>query len=205
MNPMSKTVINARIGKPAIWYTLNAGLGLEGTKQIGMLQQLLAQQFGDVLWLVPPDDLHITLMDWLVDAEYGRDKRQLRPAYEAALLEVLRGMGPIEVRFDTIASYPAAIIVRGQDDGQFQRIRQGFLDRVQLLPGTKPPPDIIHFTLARFAKTHELKPIEDLAARQTIALIEPVSSFRLIRERKIPMVEYNIIKEYPLVKTNRPV
>lgn len=88
--------------------------------------------------------------------------------------------------------------MQGTDNGEFKSIREQFLDKIELLPNTKRPPEIIHSTIARFQKEQELQPIVDFIAREELAFEQVVSSFRLVREAVIPQLEHELIKNYPL-------
>ena len=89
-------------------------------------------------------------------------------------------------------------IMIGQDDGSMQQIRQKFLDNVDLLPQTKRPPGIIHSSIVRFRKEQKLQPIIDFVAQEKLSLNLAISAFRLVRETSLPMLEYEVIKEYHL-------
>jgi hypothetical protein len=74
------------------------------------------------------------------------------------------------------------------------------MDMIDLVTGTKRPPSIIHATIARFVDEIDLGVVEDFASSQSINFTQHVESFRLVNEKKIPMLDYDIVKEYGLIK-----
>lgn len=200
---MIQSVINNDIERPVLGYALNATFTPRAQQLILDLQQQLAMEFGEALWLTPPSALHITLLDWIAPlVDYRRDKGQLFQElfaeYDQVLLGVLANEQPTKVRFDQIKVGPSAIYIEGHDDGQFARIRAKFLEAVELVGGTKLPPKIIHSTLARFTSEVPLPPIEKLAKSLEVAFIEQVDGFRLVKETLAPMLEYETVKQYSM-------
>lgn len=200
---MEKTVPNTDIGRNVVGYMLNSSLSTENQAKVADLQAILAQEYGDALWLTPPETLHITLLDWLAPlVDYKADKGQLFEelfsSYDKALAQILNNIGGIEVAFNKLQASPGAIFIQGSDDGQFNAIRNEFTSRINLLPGTKQPPSIIHFTAARFIKEIELEPLRKLLATQPVYFKQTINQFRLVRETKIPMLEYEVVKQYKL-------
>jgi hypothetical protein len=142
------------VGQAAVGYMINTALDEVNQQPVRILQNQLVTAFGPVVWPQPVESLHITLMDWLAPlVDYGRDKdelyQQLLPDYDAVLTQLLSGAGPIAVRFHTVKVSPSAIFVVGEDGGQFSAIRKEFISKITLLPNTKQPPEIIHFTIQR--------------------------------------------------------
>lgn len=198
-----KTSINQDINRLVNGYMINAIPSSANSQKVAQLQAKLAAQFGDDLWLTPPMTLHITLMDWIAPlVEYGTDKETLfndiLPEYDEALTEILREQPPIMVHFDTLKVTPGAIILIGHDDGSFKRIRDSFLQKIELIPDTKKPPTIIHSTIARYKTEQDLQPLVDFVTDQELAFDCAISLFRLVQERVTPMLEYNLLKEYHL-------
>lgn len=172
-------------------------------QKVATFQQRLAAHFSDTLWLTPPETLHITLMDWIAPlVDYGTDKealfKELFPGYDRVFTKLLQQQAPITVHFDTVKVTPGAIILIGHDDGSFKRIRDGFLQQIELLPNTKQPPTIIHSTIARYKTEQNMQPIIDFVATQRLAFDHIVAHFRLAQEQIVPMLDYNLLKEYPL-------
>lgn len=200
---MEKTEIYEDLNKPVIGYLVNAGLSLENQQKICALQADLQREIGDALWWPPPVALHITLMDWLAPlVDYHEDKDvlfdEIFAKYDQALERSLRETGPITVSFNSVRASTQAIYVKGIDDGQFQKIRSEFLKEVTLLPNTKQPPEIIHFTLGRFTEAIDIEQVRSILNEKELIMSETVSMFRLARETKPCMMERSIIKTYSL-------
>ena len=191
------------IGREVEGYAVNGVLPEESRQYIAALQQRFIDTFPDVIWNTPQDALHITLMAWLTPmVEYGRATgevfEELFPAYDEVFKEAVDGMPPIHIQFDTLKATPDAIILIGHDTGEFQRIRQQFLERVDLLRGTKLPPNIIHTSIARYQKEHDLTPIIAAVEQEKVALNLAISAFHLVKETKLPMLEREVVEEYSL-------
>lgn len=102
------------------------------------------------------------------------------------------------MHFNEIRVTPSTIILTGADNGEFQRIRAHYLDSVELLPGTKLPPTIIHCSVARFTKPIALSHVEQVVSNLSVDFVETVNRFRLVRTRREPMLEYEVLDEYLL-------
>lgn len=183
---------------------MNAEFSDENAQQLVELINKLQVEFGGAVYGMPRPSLHITLLDWiapLVDYD-GQDKGALfarvRPTYDKVMADILSEVGPIRVHFDTIQVAPTTIIVVGHDDGQFQSIRDQFVQRVDLLPGTKLPPQIIHSSIARFTKPIELGPVAELIQSQKVDFVQQVDAFRLVHTRQEPMLDFEVLKRYEL-------
>lgn len=199
------------VNKPFIGYIVNANFSDENAKKLRTLIQEIKEAFGDAVFCMPEESLHITLLDWvapLVDYN-GQDKAELfanlRDEYDKAMSEVLSSIKPITLHFDEIKVSPSTIYVTGHDDGEFKNIRQRFIEKVELLPGTKPPPQIIHCSLARFTKPIGLGSVNSFLAGKSLDLTQTVADFRLIRTEREPMLEFEILKRYGLGGASRQV
>ncbi len=191
------------INQEAIGYLVNTGLSTTLQNRILKIQRRLIDAFGDAIWCAPTETLHITLMDWLAPLiTYDKPKdalfEDIYPAYDEALKECLINIGKINITFDTIRASETAVFAVGHDNGQINIIRHNFLNKITLLPDTKSPPDIIHFSIARFTARLKIEDVENVLTSCSINLVEEVNSFRLIRETKLPMLEYQKLKEYKL-------
>ncbi len=198
----TKTSINHEVNKHVNGYMINTVPTDENCHKVAGFQEKLAAQFGDSLWLTPPETLHSTLMDWIAPlVDYGTDKdvlfKGIFPEYDKVFTKLLQ-QPSITVHFDTLKVTPGAIILVGHDDGSFRRIRDNFLRQIELLPNTKQPPTIIHSTIARYTTEQDLRPIGDLVAEQELAFDHVVTHFRLTQEQIVPMLDYNLLKKYPL-------
>lgn len=188
-------------GKVVIGYVLNIPLSSENQQKIVAFQQELRNKFNEGIWAVPSASLHITLMDWLAPlVDYTKDKdelfEELLPEYEKVLENILKNTRSFKISFSEVEVGEGAIFMKGQDQGQVDTIRNQFIEKIALLPGTKQPPKIIHFTLARFTKELPLEPIGEFVKDYSLLLEQEVDSFRLVRESVTPMLQFEIIKEY---------
>lgn len=162
------------IGKSFIGYVMNTEFSGENAQGLVELMQEIEATFGGAVFCMPKASLHITLLDWiapLVDYD-GQDKdnlfKEIQPSYDKAITEALSVTSPIEVHFDEIKTSPSTIYIVGHDNGEFQRVREQFMEKVELLPGTKLPPTIIHSSLARFTKPVEISAVNSFLASKNL-------------------------------------
>lgn len=201
---MQMTQVFDGIEKPCVGYAVNSGFSKPNTEVIAKLMGSIKAQFGDAVYTPPADSLHVTLLDYLAPASDfdGQDKDslfdQIYPAYDAAMEQRLSEVEPFEVTFTEIRVTPTTIIIVGQDNGSFERIRNSFVDSVDLLSGSKPAPNIIHSSIARFTKQFPLVEVEDFISNQMIEVRQSIDDFRLMRITKQPMLESELIKTYRL-------
>jgi hypothetical protein len=200
---MEKTVPHPYLNREYVGYVLNTEFSPENQQIIAELSQKFHSQFSDAIYSPPPEQLHVTLMDWLAPlVDYGRDKDEIFPeifeSYNSALEHALKNVGPIKVTFDEVDVGPEAIFLRGKDRGQYRRIRGSFIGQVALLPNTKQPPRIIHSTIARFLEEIGLQPVKDFAAEQQISITQTIDTFRLLRSTDTMMQDLKVLKLYHL-------
>lgn len=200
-----------QLSQPADWvnksfdgYIVNTGFSDENTKVLSSLTQDIKAAFKDAVFCMPDRSLHITLLDWvapLVNYD-SADKNELfakiQPEYDKALSEVLSSVEPIVVTFDELRVSPSTIFIVGHDSGEFRKIRESFIAKVELLTGTKLPPQIIHSSLARFTKPVELSSVNSFVSQKELNITQIVADFRLVHSKKEPMLEFEIIKNYTL-------
>lgn len=192
------------VNKSFIGYVMNAEFSDDNAGVLMQFMKKLKGEFNDAVYCPPRLALHITLLDWiatLVDYD-GQDKDTLytrvQHSYDTAMSEILASVKPITVHFDTIIVKPNTIIITGTDDGSFQKIRDQFIDTVELLPNTKMPPEFIHSSLARFTQAIELDAVNAFIANQQIDFTQEITNFRLIRTTKEPNLEFETLKRYEL-------
>lgn len=192
------------IGKSAVGYMINTGLSNGATAQIKMIQQSAQEVFAGDLWITPAGSLHITLLDWLAPlVDYHEDKDMLfgniRTSCDKALDDILNDVAKQSVVFNRLLVSPSAIaIVADNAAPHFNKIRQAFLSHVNLPPNTKQPPTIVHATIARFTGDFDAKKAEHFMQQNNISISETINNFRLVRETKLPMLDYAVLKTYPL-------
>lgn len=189
----------------ALGYMVNTLLSESTQNKIKALQDTFVSEFPDAVWLTPADALHITLLDWLAPlVEYKEDKgivfEKIKLEYDAELSDILTTVRPIDVTFNSLIVSPSAIaIVADEKSTQiFNDIRQRFLEKIDLLPNTKQPPSIVHSTIVRFVGEIALNNIKDFSETLDFSFIEQIDEFQLVRETTLPMLDYSVIKKYPL-------
>ncbi|WP_199441484.1 2'-5' RNA ligase family protein [Umezawaea beigongshangensis] len=203
-----RSVPDDTIGRDAVGYLVNAALSPAAQDAVRGLQALLDARLPGALWLAPAHSLHITLLDWIAPlVTYEEDPHRLFervfPECDRALAAVVAGRSPVEVRFDEVVVSERAIIVRGRDDGSFASIRKAFTAAVELPPGTKPAPRIVHATIARYREAVDLDDLARYAGGIGPGPAETVRSFRLVRENVLPMLAHDHLRDYPLGTTTR--
>lgn len=204
------------MAQPAAWvgnsfnaYCLNTGFSDENQQLLDHIMQDIRSSFGEVLFCPPRTSLHITLIDWitpLVDYD-GQDKdalfKQIQPTYDAVMANILSNIPPITVHFTEIHTSPNTIYIVGRDSGEFQIIRERFLSKVSLLPGTKLPPNIVHSSLARYTQAIDLEPVNQFLASRTIDFTQRVDDFRLTHSTREPLLEFEVLKRFKLTGTKQ--
>ena len=184
-------------------YIVNSGLSLNSQQIIKSVQNIMIHKFGDSIWAVPANALHITLLDLFtpsidyghsIDSQFAKQKQK----YNKVLSDILRDIPPIEVMFNCIEVHPAAIIIRGEDNGSYKKIRTSFMQMIDLPDLTKQPPTIIHVTIGKFIRKIPLSDVESLMIDEKINFEETVKAFRLVHEHKIFMQDYDTLKKYNL-------
>jgi len=201
-NP-DKTVVTEWLDSKVIGYTINLGVSTENQECLGLIIKDLKDKLPELIWPMPPEKLHVTLFDWIASlVDYGRDKDEIFleifGAYDKALEKVLVDQRPFTINFTELRITPDAVIAIGNDDGSFQKIRNAFLSEVNLIPGSKPFPKIIHTTLCRFLKEGSIESIADVLRGHSISFYQYVNNFRLLKIFEAPMIKSEFIKEYAL-------
>lgn len=201
----TELTLPANVDRQTVGYVVNSSFSEDNLATLVAIQKEIALPLNDAIWIVPPSALHITLLDLLTPGtSYHEDKDTLYdkhgPTYISALDKILASQAPISVTFDTIEVHPAAIIIKGHDDGSYDKIRNQFLSIVDLDPITKKPPTIIHSTIAKFQKPIALDRVRSVLADKSIRVVNEVKNFRVVREHQIYMRNYQLIKNYRLNK-----
>ena len=194
------------VGKVFQGFVINAAFSDDNAKKITSWLANLNELVTEGIYTEIPEGLHITLLDWIAPLfDYDKaDKaalfQELRPSYDAAFREITHAMPAFDIHFNEVRVTPGAIILVGRDGGQFQSIREQFLHRVSLPDGAKPPPSIIHGSLARFIPPEiDLAPVREYAEKHPLDFTQPVSEFRLVETRTMPMQDdFLVLDSYPL-------
>lgn len=190
--------------QPHTGYVVNTPFSDANSEILSKLIAEIETEFGDSVFCMPEDSLHITLFDWIAPlVDYGgQDKavlfEQIKDSYGDAITEILDTIEPFAITLNEIRVSPTTIYITGEDSGQFQEIRQRFLDQITLLPDTKQPPTIIHSSLGRFTKPIQMDRVREFLAKRTLDITQPVETFRLVKTSREPMLEYEVLKTYRL-------
>lgn len=206
METMELTVNNRDyLNQSAVGYMINTLLSESAQNEIKNLQDAFVSEFPDVVWKTPTSALHVTLLDWLAPlVDYDDDKdhvfEKINPRYDTVISGILATAEPIDVTFNSlIVSSSAVAIVADEKSTQiFNDIRQRFLEKIDLLPNTKQPPNIVHSTIVRFVGEVALDNVKKLAETLDFSFVEHVDEFQLVRETTLPMLSYSVIKKYQL-------
>lgn len=193
------------LNQSAVGYMVNTLVGESTQNEIKSLQDTFVSEFQDAVWATPTDALHITLLDWLaplVDYKDDKDRvfQKINLEYDEVLRSILGTIKPIDVTFNKVAVSSSAIAIIADEKSiqVFNNIRARFLEKVDLLPNTKQPPNIVHSTIVRFVSEISLVKVKKVADTLDFSFVEHVNGFQLVRETTLPMLEYSVIKEYPL-------
>ena len=193
------------VGKEFTGFVINTTFSEDNTNKIMEWLAGLKKTVKEGIYTMTPESLHITVLDWVAPLyEYnGADKRalyeELRPTYDAAFRRITKSVPAFDVHFNDIRVTPGAIILIGQDNGQFQSIRGRFMQSIVLPEGGKQPPDLVHASLARFVPPAiDLAPVRAYAAKNPLDILQPVASFRLLETRREPTQEFTVLDTYQL-------
>ncbi len=201
---MTKTLPATDTGTEITGYAIVAFISQTGQRRIVSLLNELSRELPGMLWTMPPESLHITLLEIIQTKPYSQDKESLyrlhKADYENVPAGVLSIHRPIKVVFDTVQASPQAIIVRGQDGGVFNAIRTQLLEGFPLPAETNAPPDIVHSSIARYEAEAELEKVQEVVRRHSVLFEEEVTEFKLIKNVIKPLLQYEIIRTYPLEK-----
>ena len=199
---MTLTQVNHEIGvtKPDVDCIAVALMSAHAQQQVQVLLQKITQRLGDTVWPMPADTLHITLCEVIQPKPYVEEKELLLknlPRYQSVLEEIL-AVPAISVTFTAIEASPQAIIIKGQDDGTFNRLRKQLVSKLPLPNETKAPPEIIHSTIARFRNEVDLDMVKSVIADLKVNFVEAVCEFQLLLKTAPHLVTYTLVQRYPL-------
>jgi hypothetical protein len=203
---MTITSISNDIGKEDNACSILSVLPEQSQCIIASLLADLSSELQGVIWPMPIASLHHTLVEILQPKPYELDKQVIFDAhkneYLAAIDRVLSHYRPFILRFNVIEVSPQAIIVRADDATIFNQIRSELVQELQLPQSTKLPPRIVHSSIARFIKEVDVAMVEAIVKRHSIDYREVVSEFQ-VRDHTWPhMLQYEIVKRYPLSATS---
>lgn len=157
----------------------------------------------------PAHSLHISVLDFvdgIIDpAHHGYPNKEavwqkIGGQCQAATEKALKDVKPFGIRFGELIVTDSAIILKGEDDGEVQHIRESIIQDINglRLPRAKRPPVIIHASIARYTKEMPLEPIREAAAGENVNFTLPVDTFYIMHQLKMNMLESEELKAYHL-------
>lgn len=175
----------------------------ESLEKVTQLQSRLKNILGDAIWLMPPNCLHITVMEIICHADYKDQSRrelfeQWHKHYSDTVKEVLAGQPPLTLHFSELVVSPGAIIIKTENSQLFNDIRSKLLSRIELPAGTKLPPDITHCSIARYSKSIDLEQAQQTTRELGVDLDLPVKQLKLMNDLVPPDFNPNSIETYEL-------
>ncbi len=199
---MATTTIATWLNQERVGYWVGCFLSPEQQQVVAALQTALSRELPGLLWLTPPQRLHVTLFEIIMPLrDYPLDKDQLFAAHHDEIawnLDVLfRRQPPIRIDFNAVAASPETIIITGTDDGSFERWRAEAVARPIIQQGSRTPPDIIHSSIARYVQSADLDTVRSTVAKHAVHFQETVRSLSLCRIFRTPM-ECEVLHEYAL-------
>jgi hypothetical protein len=200
---MKKTTAAQWLNEEKVGYWVGSFLSPKNQQKIAGFQAALQRELPGVIWTMPDvTQQHITLFEIVMTfRDYPEDRDEIferhRAGIDAELRAQLANQGPIAVTLDTLEVSPAAIILRGTDDGSFQRIRNAVSGKHLLPNGTRTPPDIVHSSLARYVKEVDVEDVRSVLARYRLNLVQTVTEFEMVRIWRMPM-DHTTVATYKL-------
>jgi len=168
-------------------------LSPEGSTAVDVVRDRMAAALpADLLWRTPSDVLHSTLFEVaMLYRDYDNDKdawfNENKERITSTLREILAPVKPVQVRFNEIEVSQSAVIIKGTDDGTFERIRKQVGYAGIIMPGSRTPPDIIHSSIFRYLHQYDLYAVEQAAKDLTIDFTMTVREFCLERISIVPI------------------
>jgi hypothetical protein len=201
---MEKTEPVDFINRPQESYFIAARFSPPSTEAIRRIINAFELEFGNAVFGMPGEALHVTVLDWIspVDGYEGTSKtelyEQIYDDFDAVMSQVTASTAPITIKFNIVRASPSTIFITGRDNGEFETLRQHFVEKVSLPKDTKTPPQIIHSSLVRFVKEIELSDVERFTASQQLDITETFTHFDLLRSTVEPNLKFEVLKEYKL-------
>jgi hypothetical protein len=164
--------------------------------------QLRSSLPGIRFWFPRGDQLHITFAHIITpEVTYHKNSTELYADLKSSAIDSLRGAIPqnldVEIIFDKVEAFPAAIIIKGRDDGSYARMRAGFINKFSLPEQTRKPPEIIHTTIARFENEAPFDEIEKFVYGLNISFTQETSELLLIHEQKVFVQKHEVLERFP--------
>lgn len=199
---MEKTIVSPLDPSPDE-YNIAAMLSVSTQQQIIALQDKIKAILGDVVWLMPAQCLHSTLMEIIWKTEYAALTRrqhfeQWYGAYHQATKEIIASHRPFAARFTELYASPGAIIIRAENTHEYNAIRDDLLANTKLPEGTKLPPTIVHSSIARYAQSVDVGEVRYALRSLKIAVTEPIADFKLVTDLVPPDFTPKTLETYQL-------
>ena len=154
------------------------------------------------LWLPKNEQLHITFAHVISpDSKYKIDRtklwKDLHPEVKRALEEITKKPLNIEVQFNELLSFQASIIVKGYDNGSYDKLRNKFIKLFNLPDESRRPPNIIHATVARFRNELPFDNVKTVTDGIGVSFTDSTQKLQLIHEEKIFVQSHSVISSFP--------
>ena len=195
------------VGTNHLGFVINAAFSDANTHEITEWLHGLRQATPQGVYVMTPEGLHITVLDWVAPLfDYnGADKRalyeSLYPSYDQAFRSITSTIASFAIHFTEVRVTPGAIILVGQDAGEFQSIRDQLMSAVTLPIGGKQPPNIVHSSLARFIlPSIDLAPVQAYVQSNPLHLTQQITEFRLVETHREPMQDFTVLDTYQLAE-----
>ena len=200
---MEYTGIDSSLDSTGIGYVMNSPASPELRRAVENFQYELHERFGEDVYLPKDGALHITLLDWFTtNTTYTEDVdtlfSKIRDVVDEKTRSILNSTPTFHILFDKVELFPPCIILKATQQEAFPDIRKGIISQVELTPGTKVPPPIVHCTIAAFRKHLPLSQVQEAMKLLTLPIEEKITSFRLVRETKNRHQAYEVLDTYPL-------
>lgn len=197
------TVPAPYINQPSVGYLFLALMPEEGRRQIAALLEILERELPGVVWPMPPEALHITLVEIIQSRkQYSFDKDEMykwdKLAIESFSRQILLDYESFVVNFEVLEASKEAITVQGTDGGEFADIRRRFVDELPIPEETKAPPDIVHSSIARYLQAVDLELVQQMLAAHPVSFEVPITEFRVVRTSVPPLLKYRTLQRYVL-------
>jgi|GEM_PF-1612279 len=143
--------------EPITYFGIAYTLTKEDNDRLGLIDKAIQERLKDVIYFAPDGSRHITIMNLtsVVDGYKDHNVMQFIESniglYRDRLKTITGSLDPFEVRLTRLQAGSGAIILRGEDQGQISKIRDGLTD-LPLLGGRIIDSGFIHSTQARYKR-----------------------------------------------------
>lgn len=156
----------------------------------------------DALLIAPRETLHLSIYS-VAPVRSDFDKDAYWAAVRSLAMSVLQdwcaGTTAPRLRFRSLKATPAAVIAVAEPDEAIWALRRAMAAALPPPPGGAPKYDLIHMTLARYARPQQL-PADFAAAiaAQPVALDFPVRQVILMKETQYPSLSFETLQTQAL-------